>query len=285
MLNIPKKVADRFAQRIKPLQGLAASCKDRDINESDTVTLVMDILCDLLGYDKYSDLTKEHQIRNTYCDLAIKLDGKVRCLIECKAIGITLKDAHIQQALNYAANQGCEWVLLTNAATWKIFRVIFGQPISQELVREFDLAALSPKCQADMEILFALSREGLDRNALGDYMAGLQAKDRFCVAALLMTEPVVKLVRKELRAMNNGTSVELDEILDVIRDQVIKRELVDSEKAAEAGRRIKKFFTRRDAQKARAAVSAEKSQPSTDDDEQESEEAFAIDCGDDVNNG
>jgi len=42
------------------------------VSEADTITLVKDLLSEVLGYDKYAELTSEHSIRGTYCDLAIK---------------------------------------------------------------------------------------------------------------------------------------------------------------------------------------------------------------------
>jgi hypothetical protein len=36
---------------------------DRDANEGDTRLLVTDFLCDGLGFDKYSDLTTEYQVK------------------------------------------------------------------------------------------------------------------------------------------------------------------------------------------------------------------------------
>ncbi len=253
MLAVPKKVSDRFSQRLKNLQGIISSCRDRDINESDTVTLVMDILCDLLGYDKYSEITKEHQIRSTYCDLAIKIAGKISFLIECKAIGIALKDNHIQQALNYAANQGCEWVILTNAGTWKVYKTIFGQPISQELVMEIEMLSLNAKKDSDAELLYAISREGIDKASLAEYYANQQAKDRFCIATILTTEAVLKLVRKELKAMNPSVNIETEEILDVLKNQVLKREVVEGDKATEAQKRIQKMMKKREKEKAKVS--------------------------------
>jgi predicted type IV restriction endonuclease len=250
MISIPKKVADRFAANLKQIQAIVQSCKDRDLNEADTVTLVMDVLCQILGYDRYNDLTKEHQIRGTYCDLAIKQDGKICYLIECKAIGIPLKDNHIQQALNYAVNQGVEWVFLTNGARWMVFRVIFGQPVGQELIFETDLMALNPKSQGDLEMLYALSREGIKSGVLGEYYRGREAKDRFRIAALLQTEDVLKVLRRELRALTPGISVETDEILKVLRDEVIKRELMDGEKAADASKRVRRTQRKREAKPA-----------------------------------
>ena len=53
-------------------------------------------------------------IRSTFCDLAVKLDGHLAFLIEVKAIGLELKEQFVKQAVDYAANQGVEWVVLTN---------------------------------------------------------------------------------------------------------------------------------------------------------------------------
>ena len=41
----------------------------------------------------------------------------------------------MKQAVDYAANQGIEWVALTNGNIWRVFRVIFAKPIDADLVR------------------------------------------------------------------------------------------------------------------------------------------------------
>ena len=56
-------------------------------------------------------------------DLAIKVDGKLALLIEVKAIGLELKDGHVKQAVDYAANQGCDWVVLTNGMIWRVYKL------------------------------------------------------------------------------------------------------------------------------------------------------------------
>ena len=40
-------------------------------------------------------------------------NGKLHYLIEVKAIGSDLKENHVKQAVDYAANEGVDWVLLT----------------------------------------------------------------------------------------------------------------------------------------------------------------------------
>ena len=74
-MSIPKKVSERLVSGIKKYQPILTAAKDRDVGETDTVTIIKDMLAEIFGYDKYSELTSEYAIRGTYCDLAIKLDG------------------------------------------------------------------------------------------------------------------------------------------------------------------------------------------------------------------
>jgi hypothetical protein len=109
------------------------------------------MLQDIFGYDKYTDITSEYAIRGTYCDLAIPDDHKkIRFLIEAKAVSVTLNDSHIKQALDYGANAGVNWVLLTNAEIWMLYKIKFGQPIDKELVSEFNLLNINPKTDKDV---------------------------------------------------------------------------------------------------------------------------------------
>ena len=94
MPQVPNKVATRLSAAIKRFQLVIASAKSRDAHESDTVIIVTDMLSEVFGYDKYSEITSECSIRGTWCDLAIKIDGTIEYLIEVKAIGLDLKDSY-----------------------------------------------------------------------------------------------------------------------------------------------------------------------------------------------
>jgi hypothetical protein len=78
MSRLPKKFVERVQARLRVFQAVANSQRERDVSEADTVTVVKDILADLMGYDKYNELTSEQQIRGTFCDLAVRIDGKIR---------------------------------------------------------------------------------------------------------------------------------------------------------------------------------------------------------------
>jgi hypothetical protein len=106
---------------LKSLLPIIEQQKTRDVSEADTVTLVKDLMAEVFGYDKYADLTSEHAIRGTFCDLIIKIEDKSIALVEVKSAGTALEDRHVKQAIDYAANEGLEWVMLTNASVWRLY--------------------------------------------------------------------------------------------------------------------------------------------------------------------
>lgn len=244
MSSIPKRIEDRLAAGVRRFQPILAMAKSRDVNESDTVAIMNDLLADVFGYAKYFEITSEFSIRGTYCDLAIKLDNKITVLIEVKAIGGELKDAHVKQAIDYAANQGVEWVVLTNAAQWRIYKVIFGKPIDQELVCEFDFFSLDPKNEDHLQCLFLLTKEGWAKSAVEDYHQQKQALSRFFVGAAVVSDAVISAVRRELKRVSPDVRIDTEQIRDVILQEVIKREIVESEKFAGAKKVILRAVTR-----------------------------------------
>jgi Type I restriction enzyme R protein N terminus (HSDR_N) len=238
-MTIPSKVVERLAGGLKRFVPILTSAKSRDVNESDTSMIVTDMLAEVFGYDKYSEVTRELAIRGTYCDLATRVDGKLQMLIEVKAIGLELKDAHAKQAVDYAANQGIEWVALTNGHLWRVFRVIFAKPIDAELVLDIDLLLLSPKATADLESLYLLTRESMLKSGLYAYHDHLQATNKFYLAAVVLSDAVLETVRRELRRVSDA-KVELDELREALKREVIKREVIEGEKADGARRKVSK---------------------------------------------
>lgn len=238
MASVPKKVADRLIAGIKRFQPILSSAKARDVGESDTVTIVKDMLADVFGYDKYTEITSEYSIRGTYCDLATKIDGTLQTLIEVKAIGLDLKDAHVKQAVDYAANQGVDWVLLTNGVSWRVYHIVFAKPIDQELVIDIDFCALNPRSEADLELLYLWCKEGWIRSVLGEYHIQKQALSRFFLGAMILTGPVLDVIRRELRRVSPDVRIETEQIKAVLSNEVIKREVMEGEKADEARKKI-----------------------------------------------
>lgn len=76
MFNIPKKVRERIVDSLQKYQPIIQSAIARDVNETDTVTIIKDFFSDCFGYDKYSELTSEFAIKGTFCDLAVKIEDR-----------------------------------------------------------------------------------------------------------------------------------------------------------------------------------------------------------------
>lgn len=254
MAKIPAKVSSRLSSGLKRFQPILDSARSRDVSEADTVTIVKDILAEVLGYDKYSELTSEHLIRGTYCDLAVQLDGKLSWLIEVKAAGLDLKEQHIKQAVDYAANKGCEWVALTNGHHWTVFRVTFAKPITHTLVADFEFSELNPRVDADLELLWLVSKEGWLKSNLDEYAAQQEALSQYAVGAILLSDAVLSIVRRELRRMSPEARIDTDDIARVLRDSVIKRELLEGERASAAAKLVARAVKRAQRSKAEASV-------------------------------
>lgn len=265
MITIPTKAKERLTTGVKRFQAIIAKARDKDINESDTVTIIADILSDLFGYDKYTEITSEYAIKKTFCDLAVQLDESPCFLIEAKAVGINLKDQQIRQAVDYGANSGIEWVLLTNTVNWKVYKIIFAKPIDMELVYEFDFLQLNPKRQSDLEMLFYLSKESMIKSSkitLADYYAQKQILNRFTFGQILLSESVLDVIKRQVKKMSPTSKLTSEEIAQILADEVIKREVLDGESAADAKKKVSKAMKPAAVPKAKIKPGPEVAQPS-----------------------
>jgi predicted type IV restriction endonuclease len=242
-MTIPVKFVKRVNENLKKYQGVIAQIKKKDANESDTVTVITDMLQDIFGYDKYADITSEYAIRGTYCDLAI-LDAhkKITFLVEVKSISIALNDSHIKQALDYGANAGVNWVLLTNAESWMLYKIKFGKPIDKELVAEFNLLNLNPKAEKELEAIFVISKDGQEKSIIEDFYSNIQVKNKFIIGSLLNSRDVYALIRKTMKKLFGDVKISEQEIADIMANDIIKREIIDSEESKKAKKDIEKTY-------------------------------------------
>ena len=242
MANIPAKVVARLKDEVPKFQKILKSASDRDVNEADTVVIITDMLNDVFGMDKYSEVTREFTIKGTYVDLAVKIDGKIEYLIEVKAIGLDLRENHLRQAVDYAAKEGVKWVVLTNGVDWEVHRVIVSGQVSNERIVKFNFLDLSTRKDSDLDMLFMLCRRGVAKDLIEDYFERIQACNKFTIGALLSTEPVVNIVRRTLRQLTPGLKVTAEEIEQSIINEVIKREIQFSEEGVEAQKKLHREF-------------------------------------------
>jgi len=225
---IPKRVLERYQKTVPKFQRSLRIAGDRDVNEADTVAIVQDILAEVFGFEKYVDITSEYAIRGTFCDLAIKMDDKIQYLVEVKAIGHTLKEHHLKQAVDYGVNKGVQWVVLTNAIVWELHRIKFERPVAHERLSSFNFLDLNARKKEDQEKLFLLSRRGLLR-ARDEYYERVQSVNRFILGALILSDPIMSAIRRDIRKLSSGLKVDLKEIEKILRNEVLKRDVIEGE--------------------------------------------------------
>ena len=146
--------------------------------------------------------------------------------------------SYTKQAVDYSANQGTDWVLLTNGEIWRVYKVTFAKPIVSDVVLEINFSELSPKKSSDIELIYNLTREGWMKSALGEFHTQQQALSRFFMGALVVSSPVLEVLRRELRRISPDVRIGLEQIKSVLTNEVLKREVVESEKAEEARKKI-----------------------------------------------
>jgi len=238
MKPIPKKVNERLVKGIKKFHKILEDARSRDINESDTVVIITDMLSEIFGFDKYSEITSEFAIRGTYCDLVTQIDGDLQYLIEVKAVGVELKESFIKQAVDYAANQGIDWVILTNGIRWIVYKIAFTKPIDKDQVIRFNFNELNPKNKSHLEIMFCLSKEGCNKSVLDEYHSQRQVLNKYFIGSVIITDPMLNTIRRELKKLAPDIGTDNEQIKKVISQEIFKREILESEKGQEASKKI-----------------------------------------------
>jgi hypothetical protein len=242
MAVIPNKVYERLSKGVKKFQPILATAQSHDVVEANTSNIVKAILSDVFGYAAFTEIGAEFQIKGNFCDLAIKLDDdpKPKLLIEVKAIGLPLKEAYLKQAVHYAADEGVTWVVLTNGAAWRIYEVIFGKPIAQELICEFDLLEPKLKGRDQIESLFPLTKEGFKKGALRDLAEMKRAASRYNLAAIILSDYFLGTIRGQLKKLWPTTKIQKDQLRHLLVQEVLKLEVTEGEQAKEAQLKLAK---------------------------------------------
>jgi hypothetical protein len=83
-----------------------------------------------------------------------------------------------------------------------------------------------------------LSKEGWQKARIDEYCSYKEALSRFTLGAILLSEPVLAVIRRELRRVTPGLKVDVEEIGTALRNEVLKREVLDCDKAEAARKQV-----------------------------------------------
>ena len=245
MAKIPKKISNRFIKQVGKFKRILKEARDRDINESDTVKIVSDILCEVFGFDKYKEITREYAIRQTYCDLAVKFGGEIKYLIEVKSINTYLKESHLRQVVNYSLNEGIQWAVLTNGIIWEIYNISVKKKVEYNKLFEIDFLSINPRKIADQELLFLLTKRGIHKDAIADYHDRIKIVNPYVISSILINNSSLKLMRKELRRLTPKLRIDIEEIATILKNDVLKRNVFEGDEAIKAQKQYKKLLTKK----------------------------------------
>lgn len=214
--------------------------KKDNLNEADTVQRIIKVFEDVLEYSALTEITRESNIKDKYVDLAIKLDGTIRLLVEAKSAGTALRDRHIEQAERYAAEGNYRWVILTNGTAWNLYHLTFEEGIEYERLFAIDLS-IDETLDTSVECLALLHRQYVRKGDLDDHWARRAAMNPASLSKALFSEEVLRVLRRDIRK-REGLLVDEEDLATALHDMMSTeaRELIGPVRIRRRRKAIKK---------------------------------------------
>ncbi|MBL7743138.1 MAG: type I restriction enzyme HsdR N-terminal domain-containing protein [Chitinophagaceae bacterium] len=197
MLTTSKK--SKLLNAVKLYSKKFLNNKVSELDESGTRLMINSFLTDVLGYQALEEVKTEYMIRGTYADYVVQLKGVRHFLVEVKALSLELSDKHLRQAINYGANEGIEWALLTNGRNFEFYKILFNKPIEWKLIFSFDLSD-SSQIKECIELMQYLHKESVANKGLTLLWNKNCALDPLQVAGLLYAPAVTNFIKRTLKA-------------------------------------------------------------------------------------
>ncbi len=108
------------------------------------------------------------------------------------------------------------------------------------MVYEINFSNINPKIENHIEPIYYLCKEALGKSLLDEYHSQKQALSKYYIGQMILTETVLDVIKRELKRLTPGVKIENDEIEEVLRSDVIKRDALEGDKAVDAKKKIQK---------------------------------------------
>lgn len=234
MAKITKKVRERLRAGLRRFKPLLKAARERDASRADTATLALDQLSDLFGFDRYTEVTSELDNREAVYDFAIHSGGSTAMLVRVSPVGDAPDDRYLLATSQHALLNGVEWIVLTNGIGWQVHHVedIGNTRPETPVVLAFDLSHMQPGRDAHLETLFLLTREGHRSAGLDHFRLRLEVTNRHYLGAMMLSDPVVSAVRRELRKLNPDLDITPLEVRENLANGVLRPDVAASRETA-----------------------------------------------------
>lgn len=181
-------------------------------------------------FNKYQDMTTEYRTSGDSIDYAIVLDGELFAPVEVRGVGRDLDLRNIQMARRLAAEEGAEWVVLTNGRMWRVYYLRpdegGGTPQPVEIV---DVDLLDEDAyESNIDALFHITREAVEHGRLDALRSWREALEPESLAETLGSTEILTALCEELRARTGhpGHEGESEELLRALAEGVVARGLL-----------------------------------------------------------
>ncbi len=206
-------------KKLKEYKKRFLSKKYDDLDEASTRLMINYFLVDILGYAEFEEIKTEYRIAGEYADYVIQLGRKKHFIVEVKSIQIDLNEKHLRQATNYAANEGIDWVVLTNGSSFALYRVLFNKPISIKKVFEHDLT--KEKNFTHISENFALlTKKSIEKKDLEKYWERFEIVEPDGLSKLLYHKSVITAIRKVMK-QKAGLAFTEEEVLQALHAIIV----------------------------------------------------------------
>ena len=191
----------------------------------------------VLGY-RGGSIATEIQALDKAVDVALRIENRVRVVIECEDIHRKISPSAIDEVADYAVEFSADWVVITNGPQWCLYHVRSVTGAVPDVTRVFDIS-LSPVeglSEAGAGWLYLLTRRAITS---GDterqyHRAACLADDRLLEA--LASDRAIQAIRRELAAAYEVTTGEKVSLEDLpVAERV--RELLPTQPASQSSPR------------------------------------------------
>ena len=230
MAKIPHKIQERIKAALRRFKPLLKAARERDAGRADTATLALDLLSELFGYDRYSEITSELDNKESVFDFSIQTEGQPRMLVRVSPIGMAPDDRYLLATAQYAQMNGVDWITMTNGIAWQVHHVedVGANAPETPVVLAFDLLQMQPGREAHLGTIHLLTREGHEKAGLSHFKLRLEMTNRHYLGAMVLSDAVVASVLRELQKLNPDLRVTPAELRENLAKGVLRPDIVQS---------------------------------------------------------
>lgn len=195
-----EKALERIKKGLRRMSNIVERAARDDYKEADTRKIVSDMLCECLGWDKFENVTAEQMINSRYADYVVKTDDEEVFVVEVKQIGLKLKETHLNQARQYAVDEGIDWCILTNGDEWQAFRTELQGKIP--VTRHVFTVRISDKDMKPAEkarLFYLFSEEANRKKEIEDYYQRRIALSGANLADQIFSDKVINQLRCSIK--------------------------------------------------------------------------------------